>query len=473
MSRAFVSKAVQPVIRGEVFWVLSILSLVVLMLLIATLPGMMKSEQPLISETNLLFYTLVLYFAGAALYLAYTVWQDEIFFQVASKLVWPGFLLHNGAVALRWIVAGRPPVSNIYEMTISFAWGIIFMHLIMEHGYKFKFSGLFALPMASLAIILTMILPGEVRPLMPALQSNLLYIHVSAALFSYAACALSFVTAVLFLFKDKLKLVNFGIVISSIVTSTYLLLDQFSVVTRGVYHVVAWNSELMQTMHVAPKTPLTLEVPDMGPLLLTTFLVSVVSLVLYVLAHLKQSSLYESWASRILVASTALQALALMVLTYQIQNGAFEHPLYQSLFRSSLSANPFEIVGLVSALVLSLIYLAIEKWQDSIRSFLPRKEVLDDLTYKMITIAFPLLTLMLITGSIWANRAWGSYWNWDPKEDWALITWLVYATYLHVRITRGWSGRKSAYFSIVGFAVVMFTFLGVTYLLPGMHAYAN
>ena len=99
--------------------------------------------------------------------------------------------------------------------------------------------------------------------------------------------------------------------------------------------------------------------------------------------------------------------------------------------------------------------------------------MLDDLTYKMITIGFPLLTLMLITGSIWANRAWGSYWSWDPKEDWALITWLVYATYLHVRITRGWSGRKSAYFSIVGFAVVMFTFLGVTYLLPGMHAYAN
>ncbi|SPF44382.1 hypothetical protein SBA1_530038 [Candidatus Sulfotelmatobacter kueseliae] len=72
----------------------------------------------------------------------------------------------------------------------------------------------------------------------------------------------------------------------------------------------------------------------------------------------------------------------------------------------------------------------------------------------------------------WANRAWGSYWNWDPKETWAAITWLVYAGYLHMRITRGWRGRRAAYFAILGFAVVMFTFFGVTYLLPGLHAYA-
>ena len=174
-----------------------------------------------------------------------------------------------------------------------------------------------------------------------------------------------------------------------------------------------------------------------------------------------------------LLISAGLQALSLAVLCFQIQNGSFTSPLYQGSFRTSFSAHPFEVTGLAAGLVLSLLLLAIKTWENPIRGFLPDTAVLDDLTYKMITIGFPLLTLMLITGSIWANRAWGSYWSWDPKEDWALITWLVYATYLHVRITRGWSGRKSAYFSIVGFAVVMFTFLGVTYLLPGMHAYAN
>jgi ABC-type transport system involved in cytochrome c biogenesis permease subunit len=79
---------------------------------------------------------------------------------------------------------------------------------------------------------------------------------------------------------------------------------------------------------------------------------------------------------------------------------------------------------------------------------------------------------MIIAGAYWANRTWGSYWSWDPKEDWALITWLTYAGYLHMRLTRGWRGRRSAYFAIIGFGVVMFTFFGVTYLLPGLHAYA-
>jgi ABC-type transport system involved in cytochrome c biogenesis permease subunit len=79
---------------------------------------------------------------------------------------------------------------------------------------------------------------------------------------------------------------------------------------------------------------------------------------------------------------------------------------------------------------------------------------------------------MIATGAYWANQTWGSYWSWDPKETWALITWLAYAGYLHMRIARGWRGRRAAYFAIIGFAVVLFTFFGVTYLLPGLHAYA-
>ena len=100
------------------------------------------------------------------------------------------------------------------------------------------------------------------------------------------------------------------------------------------------------------------------------------------------------------------------------------------------------------------------------------RDSLDDLIYKTVAISFPLLTFMIIAGAYWANRTWGAYWSWDPKEDWALITWLTYAGYLHMRLTRGWRGRRSAYFAIIGFGVVMFTFFGVTYLLPGLHAYA-
>jgi len=473
MSRANVSIAVQPPIRAGIFWVFSSVIIGALMILVATLPGIVKSGKPLVSETNLLFYTLVIYFGAAALYAGYAVLRDDVLFRAASRAVWFGFLLHNGAVALRWVSSGRPPVSNIYEMMISFAWGIVLMHLIVELGYEFRFSGLLALPMAALAIIMTMILPSDVRPLMPALQSNLLYIHVSSALFSYAACAISFITAFLFLVKDKARIAGFGVATSVLVSVIYLFLGNFSVVTRGVFHVVGWDFSSGQKIYVAEKTPLLLEVPGLGSLLVVTLLSSVVVGVLYLLAWNKKRSAIEKCADWTLLLSTGLQTLSLAVFCFQIRNGSFTNPLYQGSFRTSFSAHPFEVTGLATGLVFSLILLAIKNWESPIRGFLPDTAVLDDLTYKMITIGFPLLTLMLITGSIWANRAWGSYWSWDPKEDWALITWLVYATYLHIRITRGWSGRKSAYFSIAGFAVVMFTFLGVTYLLPGMHAYAD
>ncbi len=100
-----------------------------------------------------------------------------------------------------------------------------------------------------------------------------------------------------------------------------------------------------------------------------------------------------------------------------------------------------------------------------------RKDRLDVIGYKTIGIGFPFLTLGIVTGSIWANSAWGSYWSWDPKETWALITWFIYAIYLHLRIFAKWKGRSSAIASIIGFISVLFTFFGVSFLLPGLHSY--
>jgi cytochrome c-type biogenesis protein CcsB len=104
---------------------------------------------------------------------------------------------------------------------------------------------------------------------------------------------------------------------------------------------------------------------------------------------------------------------------------------------------------------------------------LPPLKVLDDLNYQSLSFGFPLLTLSIITGAIWAEYAWGRYWNWDPKETWSLITWFFYAAMLHQRLTVGWRGRKAALMAIIGFLAVLFTFLGVNLLLPGLHAYSN
>jgi cytochrome c-type biogenesis protein CcsB len=103
---------------------------------------------------------------------------------------------------------------------------------------------------------------------------------------------------------------------------------------------------------------------------------------------------------------------------------------------------------------------------------IPRMAVLDDMNYQLVVIGFLLLTLGIITGSVWAHSAWGSYWSWDPKETWSLVTWLVYASVLHSRLVRGWKGKKIAILSIIGFSCVLFTYFGVNYL-AGLHSYAQ
>ena len=111
--------------------------------------------------------------------------------------------------------------------------------------------------------------------------------------------------------------------------------------------------------------------------------------------------------------------------------------------------------------------------QQGIVSRFPSLDRLDELAYKVIGFAFPLLTLCIITGAIWANYAWGTYWSWDPKETWSLITWIIYAAYLHARLMYGWKGKRAAWLAIFGFVAVLFTFFGVNYLLSGLHSYAS
>lgn len=108
----------------------------------------------------------------------------------------------------------------------------------------------------------------------------------------------------------------------------------------------------------------------------------------------------------------------------------------------------------------------------SLLSHFPKTQILDELNHQMIMFGFLFLSIGIITGSVWANSAWGSYWSWDPKETWSLITWFVYAALLHARMMRGWYGKRIAYLSIIGFMAVLFTYFGVN-LLPGLHSYGS
>lgn len=98
-------------------------------------------------------------------------------------------------------------------------------------------------------------------------------------------------------------------------------------------------------------------------------------------------------------------------------------------------------------------------------------ETIDNYSYRILGLGFPLLTMGILSGAVWANEAWGSYWSWDPKETWALITWLVFAIYLHTRLTRGWTGTKPAIIASCGFVTVWVCYLGVNILGSGLHSY--
>jgi cytochrome c-type biogenesis protein CcsB len=123
---------------------------------------------------------------------------------------------------------------------------------------------------------------------------------------------------------------------------------------------------------------------------------------------------------------------------------------------------------------ISIAYLFQERKRLSgrhvIRWLLPA-QTLDDINYKMVAIGFPLLTIGIITGAIWAHYAWGSYWNWDAKETSSLITWLIYTAFLHARYTHAWQGKRAALLSVTGFCAVIFTYFGVNFFLPGLHSY--
>jgi cytochrome c-type biogenesis protein CcsB len=112
-----------------------------------------------------------------------------------------------------------------------------------------------------------------------------------------------------------------------------------------------------------------------------------------------------------------------------------------------------------------------KKDKQGLWAFFPDLAELDELIYRTIIIGFLLLTLGIATGSVWAHSAWGTYWSWDPKETWSLITWLMYAALLHARMMKGWHGTRIAWLSIIGFACVLFTYFGVNFILSGLHSY--
>jgi cytochrome c-type biogenesis protein CcsB len=467
MARARVEQQ-QPATTGTTLIVM--VGLGIAFLLFMAFLNVVKSGS-LLSEPNLLYAALILYAGAGALYLGFGVTGTDSYVRFASLATWAGLAANTGAVAHRWYEAGHPPFASIYEMLLSFVWTLAVLTLVAEKKFGVKVIGTVTMPVAIVGVVLMQLLRTEVHPLVPALQSTWLHVHVTLAMLAYAACALSFALALMFLIQDKVGNETFLAATSLFGIGVYAgILTRFE--NWGGLSVIAWNAKDKSEIFLQQNVRLFVVIPDLGWLMLLVFLVVAAPFILYLAGTLRKNETLFTLANRAVFISILLQVVAFLVFLLRARSGQYPSLDAEGLFATSLAASPFILSGLVGGIFSSLLYLLLLWRRPDLERLLPSAEALDRITYKTICIAFPLLTLMIAAGAYWANRTWGSYWSWDPKETWAAITWLVYAGYLHMRITRGWRGRRAAYFAILGFAVVMFTFFGVTYLLPGLHAYA-
>jgi len=186
---------------------------------------------------------------------------------------------------------------------------------------------------------------------------------------------------------------------------------------------------------------------------------------------------YIFWTVTLGIFIATLAAMGLDFLTFKVAFMGKQELIKSYLFKASFRNDSPVVVAFSYVATGGLIFVI---WRFGgllkkiISSFNISAEMLDELTYKAIAIGFPIFTLGgLIFGAIWADQAWGKYWTWDPKETWSLITWFMYAFFLHSRLMRGWKGRKVAAVAVLGFIAVIFTYLGVNLLLSGLHSYGG
>jgi cytochrome c-type biogenesis protein CcsB len=290
-------------------------------------------------------------------------------FKPLAKISFFGTVLANSLIfcllGLRWLNYGYFPLSNLYESLLFLAWGITITTVILEYKTRTSIIGaisnpisLFIVGFAGLSLPESMQAPS---PLVPALKSNWLMMHVTVMMLSYA----------------------------SLIVGSLL----------GIFFLILTNGRKEEII-------------------------------------LQGNSYGNSFGNK------------------NLQSTAF--------FKED-STNDYS----------NLIVEEGTKIENVKQNRLGLLESIDNLSYRTISFGFPMLTIGIIAGAVWANEAWGSYWSWDPKETWALITWLVFASYLHSRITKSWQGRKPAIIASFGFVIVWICYLGVNFLGKGLHTYGQ
>src|SRR5271157_6077183 len=267
---------------------LVLVGLGVAFLLITALLGAARSAEPIYNESNLLYVALIFYAGAGALYMGFGVSGVAKYVKYASVATAIGFTANTLAVAHRWYLAGRPPFASIYEMLLSFVWTVAGLTLVTEKKLGVKIIGSITMPLAVVCVILMQLLPSEVRPLVPALQSTWLHVHVTLAMLSYAACAVSFALALMFLIKDHFPTETFLALTSALVSAIYIGIV-FTRFDKGGLSVTAWDASTKSDMFLGRGMRLFVTIPDLGWLFVIAAAGAIVPLVLYFVGRAKNN----------------------------------------------------------------------------------------------------------------------------------------------------------------------------------------
>jgi len=400
------------------------------------------------------------------------------------------------------------PFANLYDLSLAFAFGAGITTMVISGRKNFRFIGAVSLPLAALILVLARFIGNDFINLPPVLDSYWRPIHVGIASLAYGVALVCFAAAVIYLLKVGTKPEAMAIWAAIFGIAVFASISRFSVFTTGIYTA----STFMQGSRMA--LPLRADIPYVGLFIIISGALLLGVAVLFGKYVFQNDERARGWGHWLLKLSLVSQAIAIVLLVTQVKSmtnvvsriNPNQYPKFGAWLAEqqgmtaeqvrmiepsrfvaasegfvaergsslilSLNANPVELSALITAFAATLFVIFFSFRTDVLRKALPSAERLDSLMYKTASVSFAGLAMLLITGAIWANESWGRYWGWDSKETGAFVAWLTYGGFLHARIARGITGKRSAYFAVVAFLLVIFTYLGVSYLLPGLHSYA-
>ncbi len=391
-------------------------------------------------SSNLLYAAFILYLIavvvfGGAIKQKKGMQHSESGFNRWSKLgitiTIIGFIAQLGYFITRWIAAGHAPVSNLFEFTTFFGMALVGAFIVIFFIYKTPVLGLFTLPVALLIIAYASMFSRDISPLIPALQSDWLHIHVTTAALGQAVLAISFAAALIYLVKaiDQtkrskkttwLEVIMFSLICTVgfiLVSSTFSIMDY-----KADFKWVDKNEQPAEIQFLMP----ALIGPNEGELLT------------------------EGKFEPLVEVPGIINAKKLNTVVWSVGVGLILYLLTRLIIRKRIGA-------LLKPLAKNV-----------------NLDLVDEISYRSVLIGFPIFTLgALVFAMIWAQIAWTRFWGWDPKEVWALITWLFYAAFLHLRLAKGWHGEKSAWLAVIGFAIMIFNLIFVNLVIAGLHSYAG